>query len=240
MLAAQSIQLGINDVVVAGGMENMSNVPKYFTEARKGSRLGHDSLVDGMLKDGLTDVYNDCGMGVCAEICAENHKITREDQYDVYGNLFGLLASHPIAPLVTLHHLDVVEPIFPNVTRVQALQRLTVPMKLDSAGLMQQSICYDKANSWTISVSWGFAVQIFRRVLSPREMEMPSRTFLNWYKRADYTAYAFLNCKEPMPKTFCVLFVNCQNGSFQQPNSEPVFSSSSSSSSMQMEDDRPC
>lgn len=47
---------------------------------RKGSRLGHDSLVDGMLKDGLTDVYNDCGMGVCAEICAENHKITREDQ----------------------------------------------------------------------------------------------------------------------------------------------------------------
>uniref|UniRef100_M1AQY0 Cytosolic acetoacetyl-coenzyme A thiolase n=1 Tax=Solanum tuberosum TaxID=4113 RepID=M1AQY0_SOLTU len=80
MLAAQSIQLGINDVVVAGGMENMSNVPKYFAEARKGSRLGHDSLVDGMLKDGLTDVYNDCGMGVCAEICAENHKITREDQ----------------------------------------------------------------------------------------------------------------------------------------------------------------
>ncbi|XP_019223970.1 PREDICTED: acetyl-CoA acetyltransferase, cytosolic 1-like [Nicotiana attenuata] len=80
MLAAQSIQLGINDVVVASGMENMSNVPKYIVEARKGSRLGHDSLVDGMLKDGLTDVYNDCGMGVCAEICAENHKITREDQ----------------------------------------------------------------------------------------------------------------------------------------------------------------
>ncbi|CAN4127319.1 unnamed protein product [Withania somnifera] len=112
-------------------------------------------------------------------------------QYDVYGNLFGLLASHPIAPLVTLHHLDVVEPIFPNVSRVQALRRLTVPMKLDSAGLMQQSICYDKVNSWSISVSWGFAVQIFRGVLSPREIEMPSRTFLNWYKRADYTAYAF-------------------------------------------------
>lgn len=52
----------------------------YWHRCRKGSRLGHDSLVDGMLKDGLTDVYNDCGMGVCAEICAENHKITREDQ----------------------------------------------------------------------------------------------------------------------------------------------------------------
>nr|GMD38991.1 acetyl-CoA acetyltransferase, cytosolic 1 [Ipomoea batatas] len=82
MLAAQSIQLGINDVVVAGGMESMSNVPKYFAEARKGSRLGHDSLVDGMLKDGLWDVYNNCGMGVCAELCAETHKLSREEQDD--------------------------------------------------------------------------------------------------------------------------------------------------------------
>ncbi|TQD75903.1 hypothetical protein C1H46_038534 [Malus baccata] len=80
MLAAQSIQLGINDVVVAGGMESMSNVPKYLAEARKGSRLGHDSLVDGMLKDGLWDVYNDYGMGVCAELCADQHSVTREDQ----------------------------------------------------------------------------------------------------------------------------------------------------------------
>ncbi|XP_021746262.1 acetyl-CoA acetyltransferase, cytosolic 1 [Chenopodium quinoa] len=80
MLAAQSIQLGLNDVVVAGGMESMSNAPKYIAEARKGSRLGHDTLVDGMLKDGLWDVYNDCGMGVCAELCAEHHAVTREDQ----------------------------------------------------------------------------------------------------------------------------------------------------------------
>lgn len=80
MLAAQSIQLGINDVVVAGGMESMSNAPKYIPDSRKGSRLGHDTLVDGMLKDGLWDVYNDCGMGVCAELCAEHHAVTREDQ----------------------------------------------------------------------------------------------------------------------------------------------------------------
>nr|AZB52800.1 acetyl-CoA acetyltransferase 2 [Centranthera grandiflora] len=82
MLAAQSIQLGINDIVVAGGMESMSNVPKYLAEARKGSRLGHDSIVDGMLKDGLWDVYSDVGMGVCAELCAEHHSITREQQDD--------------------------------------------------------------------------------------------------------------------------------------------------------------
>ncbi|KAL5747537.1 hypothetical protein ACOSP7_024540 [Xanthoceras sorbifolium] len=122
-------------------------------------------------------------------------------QYDVYGNLFGLLAAHPITPLVSLHHLDVVEPIFPNVTRVQAVKRLMVPKKLDSAALMQQSICYDKSRKWTVSVSWGFAVQIFRGVFSPREIEMPARTFLNWYRRADYTAYAFNT--RPVSRNLC-------------------------------------
>jgi hypothetical protein len=51
----------------------------YFLN-RKGSRLGHDTIVDGMMKDGLWDVYNDFGMGVCAEICADQHSITRDDQ----------------------------------------------------------------------------------------------------------------------------------------------------------------
>ncbi|KAA8516079.1 hypothetical protein F0562_019258 [Nyssa sinensis] len=110
-------------------------------------------------------------------------------QYDVYGNLFGLLTAHPIAPLVSFHHLDLVEPIFPNMDRIQALQRLKLPMKLDSAALMQQSICYDTSRKWTISVSWGYSAQIFRGIFPAREMEIPTRTFLNWYKRADYTGY---------------------------------------------------
>lgn len=80
MLAAQTIKLGVNDVVVAGGMESMSNAPKYLPTGRIGSRLGHDTIIDGMLKDGLWDVYNDFGMGVCAELCADQHKITREEQ----------------------------------------------------------------------------------------------------------------------------------------------------------------
>ncbi|KAL1537223.1 Acetyl-CoA acetyltransferase 1 [Salvia divinorum] len=80
MLAAQTIKLGENDVVVAGGMESMSNAPKYIPTGRIGSRLGHDTIVDGMLKDGLWDVYNDFGMGVCAELCADQHNITREEQ----------------------------------------------------------------------------------------------------------------------------------------------------------------
>jgi hypothetical protein len=109
----------------------------------------------------------------------------------VYGNLLGLLAPHPITPLVSLHHLDLVEPIFPSMNRMEALQRLRVPIKLDSAALMQQSICYDQTRNWTVSVSWGYVVQIFRGIFLAREMELPMRTFSNWYPKADYTTHSF-------------------------------------------------
>jgi len=83
MLAAQSIQVGQNDIVVAGGMESMSNVPYYLDKARNGYRLGNGQLIDGLVKDGLWDVYNDYHMGSAAELCAEECKISREDQ-DAY------------------------------------------------------------------------------------------------------------------------------------------------------------
>jgi acetyl-CoA C-acetyltransferase len=83
MLAAQSIMLGDNDVVVAGGMESMSNVPYYLDKARNGYRLGHGQVTDGLVKDGLWDVYNDYHMGNAAELCATECKISREDQ-DAY------------------------------------------------------------------------------------------------------------------------------------------------------------
>lgn len=80
MIAALSITSGVNDVVVAGGMESMSNAPKYLVQSRKGSRFGHESVIDGMIKDGLWDVYNDFGMGLCGELCADQYHITREEQ----------------------------------------------------------------------------------------------------------------------------------------------------------------
>ncbi|KAI4311476.1 hypothetical protein MLD38_036369 [Melastoma candidum] len=67
--------------------------------------------------------------------------------FDVYGNPFGLLAAHPVTPLVSLHHLDLIEPIFPNMTRVRALRKLWVRQGYGSAALMQQSICYDPSRS---------------------------------------------------------------------------------------------
>jgi acetyl-CoA C-acetyltransferase len=78
-IAAQTIRCGDNDIVVAGGMENMSMVPHYL-EGRNGVKLGNIQMADGMVKDGLTDVYNKVHMGVCADQCAKEHKISREEQ----------------------------------------------------------------------------------------------------------------------------------------------------------------
>jgi acetyl-CoA C-acetyltransferase len=80
MMGAQAIKAGDVEIIVAGGMENMSAVPHYLPTGRTGVKLGDISLVDGLVKDGLTDVYNAQHMGVCAELCAEEHQLTREDQ----------------------------------------------------------------------------------------------------------------------------------------------------------------
>jgi acetyl-CoA C-acetyltransferase len=82
MLAAQTIMVGDADVVVAGGMESMSNVPYYVLNARDGFRMGNQKLIDGMIKDGLWDVYNNYHMGNAAELCARERDISRKDQDD--------------------------------------------------------------------------------------------------------------------------------------------------------------
>jgi len=80
MLAAQTIMCGDNDVVIAGGMENMSIVPHYFAKGRLGQKLGNMQLVDGLVSDGLTDVYNKVHMGICAEKCASEMNFSRKEQ----------------------------------------------------------------------------------------------------------------------------------------------------------------
>ena len=80
MLGAQAIIAGDADIIVAGGMENMSAAPYLLDRARAGYRLGHATLVDSMIKDGLWDVYNDMHMGDCAELLVREHRISREEQ----------------------------------------------------------------------------------------------------------------------------------------------------------------
>jgi acetyl-CoA C-acetyltransferase len=82
IFGSKTIALGDADLVVAGGMESMSNVPYYLDRARQGYRMGNATLIDGMIQDGLWDPYHDVHMGTCGDKCAAEYKVTREQQDD--------------------------------------------------------------------------------------------------------------------------------------------------------------
>lgn len=112
-------------------------------------------------------------------------------QFDIHGNLFGLLAAHPVAPLVSLHHLDNVASVFPNMNRTASLRHLMKAAKADPDRLLQQSICYDRRRNWTVSVSWGYCVQIMDKIELPRILESPLQTFLTWGNSARKSSFLF-------------------------------------------------
>ncbi|KAK7263559.1 hypothetical protein RJT34_31151 [Clitoria ternatea] len=103
-------------------------------------------------------------------------------QVDLRGDTFGLLAAHPLTPLLSLHHPDYTDPIFPNMTTTQALKHLFKAVNVDSQRMLQQAICYDRWFSWTISVSWGYAVQVFPNHMFLPDVLKVQETFKQWKK----------------------------------------------------------
>ncbi|XP_023640408.1 uncharacterized protein LOC17889871 [Capsella rubella] len=101
-------------------------------------------------------------------------------QVDIRGNPYGLLAAHPVAPLVTLHHLDYVDPIFPAATQTDSLRRLMSAYKMDPSRILQHSFCHDPTRGLSISVSWGYTIQIYPSLVTAKELETPFLTFKSW------------------------------------------------------------
>ncbi|GMN58092.1 hypothetical protein TIFTF001_027184 [Ficus carica] len=120
-------------------------------------------------------------------------------QMDIRGDVFGLLASHPVRPLVSLHHLENTDPIFPNMTTLEALRHLFRATNVDSQRLLQQTVCYDRWFSWTIVVSWGYAVQIFgNHVFLPDVLPVPE-TFKSWRQTGNLSGLYSLTTKQIHP-----------------------------------------
>ncbi len=146
MLAAQAIAVGDADVVVAGGMENMSMAPYYLEKARSGYRMGHGVLYDHMIHDGLWDVVNDFHMGMSNELCAEKYHVTREDQdrfaADSYAKAMKAVSSkrfrEEIIPVEISRKKGSPE-IFdtdecPRETRYESLSKMKPAFKKDGTG----------------------------------------------------------------------------------------------------------
>ncbi|PHT76488.1 hypothetical protein T459_20010 [Capsicum annuum] len=136
-------------------------------------------------------------------------RLTREPgfhQVDVRGDLFGILSAHPLSPLLSLHHLDAVEPLFPGMTRIQAVDHLFKAVHADPARILEQTVCYDKSNLLTVSVAWGYAVQVFEgNELLPDLLSLQP-TFRPWKRGKNVAAKYMFNtrafssdpCKRPV------------------------------------------
>ncbi|MED6200109.1 hypothetical protein PIB30_082058 [Stylosanthes scabra] len=109
---------------------------------------------------------------------------------DIHGNPYGFLATHPVSPLVSLHHLDYVDPIFPNLTRVDSISKLEASYKMDPGRILQKSFCYDPRRNWSISISWGYSVELYPSLVSVREMETAFNTMKTWSNRS-YEPFMF-------------------------------------------------
>ncbi|KAH7537153.1 hypothetical protein FEM48_Zijuj03G0061700 [Ziziphus jujuba var. spinosa] len=109
--------------------------------------------------------------------------LTQQDgfhQLDIRGDPYGLLAAHPLAPLVSLHHLDQFEPIFPNQTQMDSFKSLMKAYRVDPSRILQQCFCYDRKRKWSISISWGYTLQIYPSMVPVLELQRPFQTFKTW------------------------------------------------------------
>ncbi|KAJ4807885.1 hypothetical protein LUZ62_020451 [Rhynchospora pubera] len=101
-------------------------------------------------------------------------------QLDLRGDISGFLSAHPLSPVLSFHHLDAIDPIFPDMTQDAALRHLMEAAKVDHSRILQQTVCYDHNRSLTYSISWGYTVHIYERLHAPGYLHMPYQTFQPW------------------------------------------------------------
>ncbi|GKV05887.1 hypothetical protein SLEP1_g17839 [Rubroshorea leprosula] len=131
---------------------------------RYASSYGSDQKVDGCMREIGVTLTKELGF----------------HQIDIRGNPYGLLAAHPLAPLVSLHHLDYVESIFPGMDQIDSLKRLINAYQVDPGRTLQRSFCYDLNRNWSVSVSWGYTVQLYPSLVTAKELDTTLLTFQTW------------------------------------------------------------
>ncbi|VAI88153.1 unnamed protein product [Triticum turgidum subsp. durum] len=123
-------------------------------------------------------------------------------QIDLHGDISGFLRAHPLAPLVSLHHLDNVYPLYPGMDRAKAVEHFFRAANADPARIVQQTVCYDHSRSLTASVAWGYSVQVFKgNVLLPDILAV-QKTFVPWRRGRNVTDVFMFSTKH-YPRDEC-------------------------------------
>ncbi|XP_022870452.1 uncharacterized protein LOC111389732 isoform X3 [Olea europaea var. sylvestris] len=187
---------------------NPSSIPPIVLSSKSSPNLPSGYRIALIVKDAVTlDIPNiHCDARIFACLSELGVGLTPEPgfhQVDVRGNLFGFLAAHPLSPLLSLHHMEAVEPIFPGMSRIQSLEHLFKAVQVDPAKVLQQTVCYDHANSLTISIAWGYAVQIYEGNKLLLDILSLQKSFRPWRrgKNVDSSHYMF-NTRE-FPRDPC-------------------------------------
>ncbi|KAK1353997.1 DUF604 domain-containing protein [Heracleum sosnowskyi] len=105
-------------------------------------------------------------------------------QIDFHQDISGLLSAHPQSLALSLHHLDAVDSIFPSMNRVESVNNLMKAAKVDESRILQKTICYQKNKNWTFSISWGYSVHIYEKIIPPSILQVPLETFSRWRRKA--------------------------------------------------------
>ncbi|KAH7860312.1 hypothetical protein Vadar_011984 [Vaccinium darrowii] len=113
-------------------------------------------------------------------------------QIDTRGDIFGMLSAHPLSPLLSLHHVDRVDPIFPNMTRDNALRHLFEAVNVDPGRVLQQTVCYERSRSFTVSVAWGYAIQVFEGNYYLPDLLRKERTFKPWRRNKEIISSLYM------------------------------------------------
>ncbi|XP_042058359.1 uncharacterized protein LOC121802729 [Salvia splendens] len=117
-------------------------------------------------------------------------------QIDLRGDISGFLSSHPKYPLLSLHHFDMVDPIFPNMNRPESTRHLMKAVAVDNSRMLQQTICYHRPTSWSFSISWGYSAHIYEKILPRSHLQFPIETFKTWQPSPRRPYYMF-NTRRP-------------------------------------------
>ncbi|XP_022756250.1 uncharacterized protein LOC111303960 [Durio zibethinus] len=112
-------------------------------------------------------------------------------QIDLLGDVSGLLSSHPQSPFVSLHHLDIINPLFPSKNRYESINHLMEAAKFDQSRLLQQTICYHRPTNWSFSISWGYSAHIYENKIPRSLLRKPLETFAPFKKSARPPLYMF-------------------------------------------------
>nr|XP_043623226.1 uncharacterized protein LOC122595009 [Erigeron canadensis] len=112
-------------------------------------------------------------------------------QIDLVHDISGFLSAHPQAPLISLHHLDIVSPIFPAMDRHKSVRHLMTAAKVDQSRLLQQTVCYHKQKKWAFSIAWGYSAYIYEQMIPRSLLRRPFETFTPWSLKRRPPDYMF-------------------------------------------------